>query len=69
MAVSARGIIASFISVLVGIILTPTIYNEAVQDWSANETANLTGTTVTVLAIVPIIFVVGIVYATVTGAI
>jgi len=62
MALSTKGIVSSFIAVLIGVILTPTIYSEA-------NSANVSGTTQTILLVVPILFVVAVVYSAVTGAI
>lgn len=56
--IETRNIIQAFIAVLVGIMLVPVIYQTAVF-------ANVSGNTALVLAIIPLLFVLGILLITV----
>jgi len=56
------GVIKGFVSVLVGIVLAPIVYTQATS-------ANVTGTTATVLALVPVFFSLGILIASLKGII
>jgi len=47
------GMIEAFIGVLIGIVLTPIVYT------TANE-ANVSGTTLTILTLIPVIFAVSV---------
>jgi hypothetical protein len=47
------GMIEAFIGVLIGIVLTPIVYTTAM-------TANVSGTTLTILTLIPVIFAVSV---------
>lgn len=55
-------IMQNFVTILVGVILAPIVF-------SSVESANVTGTTAIVLALVPIMFALSIVFASIKGVI
>lgn len=55
-----KGVMAGFVSILVGIVLAPIVYEQATS-------ANVSGTTATVIALVPVFFALGVLIAAIKG--
>jgi hypothetical protein len=55
-------IVGSFIAVLIGIVLAPIIYEQATA-------ANVSGTTATIMALVPVFFTLSVLFAALKGII
>jgi len=53
MAMSVSNVITAFVAILIGVVLTPIVYAQATE-------ANLSGTTATVVALIPTFFALGV---------
>jgi len=59
---STKGIVSAFVAVLIGVVLAPIIYAQATS-------ANVTGTTATVLSLVPVFFALLVLFSALKGLI
>jgi hypothetical protein len=60
MAMSVSNVITAFVAILIGVVLTPIVYNQANAINPETNLSYLGGTTATVVALIPTFFALGV---------